>query len=168
MKDELRALPIFGWAFQGLMYVFLKRGQRGQDIEWIRRAMSYLERNGTAASLLIFPEGTDLSPRTLPASRDFARQNGLAVYRQVLHPRTAGFVEIMKAMRSQIDAVYDITMGHVSFAKDEKPQELSLLLGRFHPSTHMLVQRFDIKSMPTGDEELAQWCKDRKWMKKLI
>lgn len=164
MKEQLKGVPIFGWAFQMLMYVFLKRGDRAQDISWIRRVMSYLARSGTRASLLLFPEGTDWSPRTLADSIAWAQKNGKRAYQHVLHPRVGGFVETLRAMRSQMDAVYDVTLAFVYNCNDnDKPRESSLLTGRYPPQIHMFLRRTPIADVPMDETGLEKWCREREF-----
>ena len=60
LKEQLRSVPIFGWAMQIMMYIFLSR-KRDQDIPLIRRMLMYLLGCGCAPAIFLFPEGTDLS-----------------------------------------------------------------------------------------------------------
>ena len=60
LKDSLRSVPLFGWAMQITMYIFLSR-KREMDIPHIKRTLSYLLCTGATPSLFLFPEGTDLS-----------------------------------------------------------------------------------------------------------
>ena len=60
LKDSLRSVPLFGWAMQIMMYIFLSR-KREIDVPHIKRMFSYLLCTGATPSLLLFPEGTDLS-----------------------------------------------------------------------------------------------------------
>ena len=49
--------------------------------------------------ILLFPEGTDLTPRTKTRSDKFAQANGFELYEYVLHPRTTGFTFFVQQMR---------------------------------------------------------------------
>ena len=60
LKDSLRSVPLFGWAMQIMMYIFLSR-KREMDIPHIKRMLSYLLCTGATPTLFLFPEGTDLS-----------------------------------------------------------------------------------------------------------
>lgn len=94
-------MPIFGWAFQMLMYIFLVRDKH-TDIAWIRRIIGHFLRNDYPASIMLFPEGTDFCTKQRNASRVFAEERGLRVYNHVLHPRTAGFVEVTQMLGSKV------------------------------------------------------------------
>lgn len=60
LKESLRSVPIYGWAMQIMMYIFVSR-KREEDIPYLRKILSYLVCTGHSPSLLLFPEGTDLN-----------------------------------------------------------------------------------------------------------
>jgi Acyltransferase len=60
LKESLRSVPIYGWAMQIMMYIFVSR-KREEDIPYLRKILSYLICTGHSPSLLLFPEGTDLN-----------------------------------------------------------------------------------------------------------
>lgn len=49
--------------------------------------------------ILLFPEGTDLSPSNIVRSNKYADKNNLPNYKHVLHPKTTGFVFLVETMR---------------------------------------------------------------------
>jgi lysocardiolipin and lysophospholipid acyltransferase len=49
--------------------------------------------------LILFPEGTNLTPETRKKSNAFAAQNNLKPLNHLLHPRTTGFSYIANKMR---------------------------------------------------------------------
>lgn len=71
---------------QMLLFVFLARN-KSKDLRRVREISRYLVGLGVPTTLLIFPEGTDLSPSNHQKSLEFARKEGLAEYRYVLHPK---------------------------------------------------------------------------------
>ena len=162
LKEQLHNVPLLGWAWQLGMYVFLSRRDREADVAWLSKSMQHWKDGGVPGSWLIFPEGTTVSPVCLAENQEFARERGLQVYQHVLHPRTAGFVSMLQQGRSHLDAVYDLTTVYQYFSKGERPNELSYLKGRFPPAIHMHVKRFAVQDLPTDDDELAEWCKERK------
>lgn len=86
LKESLKGIPGFGWATQMLLFVFLKR-DKSKDLQRVREISDYLVCLNVPTTLLIFPEGTDLSPSNLLKSLLFARKEGLAEYQFVLHPK---------------------------------------------------------------------------------
>lgn len=47
----------------------------------------------------MFPEGTDRTAHTLSRSRDYAKKHGLKELKNVLYPRSAGFIHMVEEMR---------------------------------------------------------------------
>lgn len=86
LKESLKGIPGFGWATQMLLFVFLKR-DKSKDLQRVREISDYLVCLNVPTTLLIFPEGTDLSPSNLLKSLQFAKKEGLAEYQYVLHPK---------------------------------------------------------------------------------
>lgn len=76
---RLRCLQMF-------LFVFLARN-KSKDLQRMRAVSKYLVGLRVPTALLIFPEGTDLSPSNHQKSLDFARKEGLAEYQYVLHPK---------------------------------------------------------------------------------
>ena len=61
-------MPFFGWAMQSFLFIFIDRGSqnRDRDVGLIRRICSYLCVDRRAPNtLILFPEGTDLSDSNL-------------------------------------------------------------------------------------------------------
>lgn len=113
LKKSLKAVPGFGWAMQVAMYIFLAR-KWDVDQPWIKMMLDYFSILKYKAQILIFPEGTDLNPKSKSRSDSYAKKNGLQYYEYVLHPRTTGFVYVAQTMRKSgiIDAIYDVTVGY--------------------------------------------------------
>ena len=101
-------------------YIFLHR-KWSQDEAYMKRALCYLTDNHYPLQLLLFPEGTDLSPGNRKRDKDYAEKNGLCLYEYVLHPRSLGFVSCYEEMsRTQPVAVCDLTVGYIgSIAQNE-------------------------------------------------
>lgn len=68
------------------LFVFLARN-KAKDVRRVREISQYLVGLHVATTLLIFPEGTDLSPSNHQKSLQFAKKEGLAEYQYVLHPK---------------------------------------------------------------------------------
>ena len=69
-----------------LLFVFLARN-KAKDVRRVREISEYLVGLNAASTLLIFPEGTDLSPSNHEKSIQFAKKEGLAEYQYLLHPK---------------------------------------------------------------------------------
>ena len=169
LKEPLKHLPAFGWAMQFFLFLFLHR-------EWERDAArihtllrGYLRRFREPLSLLLFPEGTDLSPSNVAKSNAFAAKAGLVQYKYVLHPRTRGFVYCLEELRgadaagapAAIDAIYDVTLGYLDFAQGERPSEASLVKGRLPRECHVHLTRHALDSVPAESEAARRWVEQR-------
>ncbi|CAH0517551.1 unnamed protein product [Peronospora belbahrii] len=168
LKAPLRNIPIFGWAMQHFVFIFLER-RWAEDQMKLRKLLPYLTATEPKASYLLFPEGTDLSESNLEKSRSFADKNGLPPRQFSLYPRTRGWTFVFPLLRSQLTAVYDITMFYVDYAANERPSELSLLTGRVPRIICFYVERVDITTMREKSEnELEVWMEKRFERKELL
>jgi lysocardiolipin and lysophospholipid acyltransferase len=61
--------------------------------------VEYYAGMGRPYQLLMFPEGTDRTEYTMARSDDYAKREGLRPLRQLLQPRTAGFLHLVRKMR---------------------------------------------------------------------
>ncbi|CAM9267777.1 unnamed protein product, partial [Hapterophycus canaliculatus] len=159
LKESLKGIPGFGWATQMLLFVFLKR-DKAKDVQRVREISNYLVDLGLKTTLLIFPEGTDLSPSNHLKSLAFAKKAGLAEYQYVLHPKVRGFSECTQALRPGLDAVHDVSIAYHNYKDGGPPSENTMLAGCFPPEVHMHVTRYAIADLPADDEGLQQWCRE--------
>lgn len=146
LKDALRYVPIFGWAAQILMFIFLER-KKERDLPHIKRATSYLLHADKRVVMLIFPEGTDLSQKNLAKSREFSTENKLREYKQVLYPKPAGFLATVKPLRNQKLSIHDLTVAYKGYTTQKRPNEKDFLFGIFPSEVHILVRRHEIDSI---------------------
>ena len=91
-----------------------------EDRGRLARSLDYLVALGRRTQLLIFPEGTDLTPGSRERSDQYARSHGLPIYEHILHPKTTGFAYLVRHFQQadHLDAVYDLTIGY----PDQVPQ----------------------------------------------
>lgn len=97
-------------------------------------------------ALLVFPEGTDLSPQNVVKDAEYADKKKLRRYRYLLHPRTAGFAAAVRAFGTQLDAVYDVTVSYdnhpaIAASADPRPSESAPLYGLWPRAAHFHVER---------------------------
>eukprot|EP01104_Vermistella_antarctica_P017373 TRINITY_DN614_c1_g1_i1.p1 TRINITY_DN614_c1_g1~~TRINITY_DN614_c1_g1_i1.p1 ORF type:complete len:400 (-),score=71.08 TRINITY_DN614_c1_g1_i1:29-1228(-) len=176
LKDSLRNVPGFGWAMQCFCFLFISRAW-ATDESVMKDKIDYFGDLKFPIQLLIFPEGTDLSPSNVEKSHAFAEKTGLAKYDYVLHPRVKGFEHCVRCLRSTSDSIYDITIAYPDVVPEN---EACLLHGQLPKEIHFLVRRYDIRTMQrvkcvedvsASDAELpdasevSEWCKQR-WAEK--
>ena len=135
LKDSLRSAPFFGWAMQAFGFAFVSRRDRAGDLDVIQSSLA----GRTPLWALLFPEGTDLSESNVAKSQKHgATLKPPIKWSQVLVPRAAGFAAAVEAMGSP--AIYDLT---IAYDNDGRPDEPSMLAGRFPKRVVVRVDRFD-------------------------
>lgn len=111
--------------------------------------MSSLAGEGeSSGTILLFPEGTDLSDQNLERSHAHSEKEGLPKYMQVLHPRTAGFDTTWKAMKEVAKKaaknppwLVDITVAYLHHVPGELPSETKFFgKGECVKEVHMMLQ----------------------------
>ncbi len=80
VKKMLKYVPIVGWAWNFSDVAYLERNW-DKDQEAMTKSVTSLSHYPDPVWLLVFAEGTRLSPEKLEASREFARKRGLPVLR---------------------------------------------------------------------------------------
>jgi len=106
--------------------------------------------------LLLFPEGTRISPAKQAASADYCRSAGLPVLKHHLLPRTKGFSFVAEHVdRSRVRAVFDITL--VEEEKGFGQFSLSSILAGETTCGALLVRRIPIESLPKEQKASSAW-----------
>lgn len=171
-KEDLQRVPLLGWVLQPLRYLFLTRSWANDEV-YLKTMISGFRDRNEPGIILIFPEGTDLSPSNVEKSQKYARSVNLPVYNHVLNPRTTGTVAIKSYLGAEnVEEVIDLTLAYTYFAPGERPAEISVVNGRNASKMHVLVRRFrmdtntttmqDVKSVvPSEDGAMTQWILDR-------
>ncbi|CAN6577070.1 unnamed protein product [Malus baccata var. baccata] len=156
MKKSSKFLPVIGWSMWFSEYLFLERSW-AKDENTLKLGLQRLKDYPQPFWLALFVEGTRFTQAKLLAAQEYAASTGLPVPRNVLIPRTKGFVSAVSHMRSFVPAIYDVT---VAIPKaSPSPTMLRLFQGR--PSVvHVQIKRHLMKELPETDEAVAQWCKD--------
>ncbi|KAJ9565482.1 hypothetical protein OSB04_001448 [Centaurea solstitialis] len=156
MKKSSKFLPVIGWSMWFSEYLFLERSWV-KDENTLKYGLERLKDYPQPFWLALFVEGTRFTQAKLLAAQEYASSNGLPVPRNVLIPRTKGFVTSVSHMRSFVPAIYDMT---VAIPRNSTPPTM-LRLFKGQPSVvHVKVKRYLMKDLPKTDEAVAQWCKD--------
>ena len=155
VKDIIKYVPGAGWGMLFLDCPFVKRNWAA-DRESIARTFSRLVKGRVPVWLILFPEGTRITPEKLSKSHDYARDRGLEPHQHLLLPRTKGFAASVQGLRGHLDAVYDITIGYPAGV----PTLWQYCRGYVRVA-HLHVRRYPVGDMPAEDDELAKWLVDR-------
>jgi len=101
------------------------------------------------------------SERGKASSDKFAQKHNLPLYDYVLYPRVTGFIHSVNQLKGHVSSIID-----VSVAYDPIPgKRHSLLIGEFPNTIHFNFQKYQIKDLPTTDQELGKWL-TTKWEEK--
>jgi len=113
--------------------------------------------------LLIFPEGTDLSPDNLKKSHEFSSKQNIQKLDYVMWPRIKGTYTCIYELKPILDSIYDVTIAYPDYLPIN---EVDVFKGLHPKEVHFLIERFPIKNVPMDDEEsFGVWCKNR-WLAK--
>ncbi|XP_057982422.1 1-acyl-sn-glycerol-3-phosphate acyltransferase 2 isoform X1 [Malania oleifera] len=156
MKKSLKFLPVYGWSMWFSEYLFLERSW-AKDENTLKSGLQQLKDFPRPFWLALFVEGTRFTQAKLLAAQEYATSTGLPLPRNVLIPRTKGFVSAVSHMRTFVPAIYDST---VAIPRTEPaPTMLRLLKGQ--PSVvHVHIKRHLMKELPETEDAVAQWCRD--------
>jgi 1-acyl-sn-glycerol-3-phosphate acyltransferase len=120
--------------------------------------------------LMIFPEGTNLSPNTLPKSQTYAKKEDLPHPTHALLPRSTGLRFCLQTLRASVPWVYDCTLAYEGVPAGGFPQDYYTLRslyfeGRPPTGVHMHWRKFPTSDIPVDGDEFDAWLRER-WMEK--
>ena len=133
VKDILKYVPGVGWGMLFLDCIFLKRDWTA-DRSKIFGTFETLKAHRVPFWLVLFSEGTRLTPSKLARSQAYAREKKSKIPQHVMIPRTKGFVASVLGLGSSVDAVYDVTIGY------EGPSSFGLFLQGRAKKVHLHVR----------------------------
>jgi len=162
-KDSIKWIPGIGWGLWLLDFPFLSRNWTN-DVRTIDRTFQSLKDRRLPFWLVSHLEGTRLTESKVKQSQDFAKKKDLPVFKNVLLPRTKGFIATVSSLRKAdaVKVLYDITIMYEDGRKDPRIFNAAVRQGG-RVSLH--VKRYLISDLPTNEEELTQWLYDR-WREK--
>lgn len=156
MKKSSKFLPVIGWSMWFSEYLFLERSW-AKDENTLKFGLQRLRDFPHAFWLALFVEGTRFTQAKLLAAQEYASSMGLPAPRNVLIPRTKGFVTAVSHMRAFVPAVYDVTL---AIPKSSPPPTMLRLFKGQSSVVHVHIKRHLMKDLPETDDSVAQWCKD--------
>ncbi|XP_012265630.2 lysocardiolipin acyltransferase 1-like [Athalia rosae] len=159
LKDPIRHIPGPGWVMQINGFLYITR-HWDEDRGRLSGSLDYLVALGRRCQLLIFPEGTDLTPDSKKKSNNYASKHGLPKYDYTLHPKTTGFSYLVRHLHQAeyLDAVYDLTIAYPDYVPQS---EVDLVRGKLPKEVHFHVERIPATDVPKDDSMLRQWLENR-------
>ncbi|CAH8679499.1 unnamed protein product [Schistosoma rodhaini] len=173
LKDSLAKVPGAGWAMQCGSFIFLRR-RIATDQQRLQKIVEYLLKVKQSCQLLIFPEGTNLNSKSLERSDSYGEQNNLPYVRYTLHPRSTGFLHLVKLIGlDNLTEVYDVTVAYPDILPSP---EINLFYGHVPHEVHYHIRRFYLNDLldithdnrKLDDEindKLSKWLQNR-WLEK--
>lgn len=109
----MRKIPVLGHGMDFFSWIFLSRNWESDKVE-LERSLDRLSHSGKQQPmwLLLFPEGTNLSKRSLAISSKWAEKHGLPQSDLILLPRTRGLRVCLERLAGSVDWLYDCTMAY--------------------------------------------------------
>ncbi|KAF4381915.1 hypothetical protein F8388_000609 [Cannabis sativa] len=156
IKNEAKFLPIIGWSMWFCDYVFLERNW-AKDESILKSGFQRLEDFPMPFWLALFVEGTRFTQQKLAVAQHYATARGLPVPKNVLIPRTKGFVSAVSHMRSFVPAIYDCT---VAIPTNQSPPTLLRMFGGKPSVVKVQITRHLMHEIPETEDGMAQWCRD--------
>ncbi|KAI9558282.1 hypothetical protein GHT06_015035 [Daphnia sinensis] len=162
MKDTLQALPLYGHYFYQHGCIYVKRGDFKQ--KKMESALDYLKDPKIKSWTVIFPEGTCFAPNEydlIKKSNKAADDNGLKPLLNHLTPRYRGSFLALAKLRSNLDAIYDVTCVYSGSVNDKKeripaPELIDFLLGK-NSEMYIHVRRIPIEDVPEDEAQFKSW-----------
>ena len=158
-KKLYKYVPTVGWAWALNDFIFLERDWN-RDKKVIRQTIRELSSYPYSVWLLLFAEGTRLTPEKLLLSQKFAKENNLPVLKHHLIPRFKGFSELIRGMdTSKFIHIYDATVGLHS--SKSGPATISSILMGNQMVVDIFLRRFDRCDIPKTDEGAKYFLMNR-------
>ena len=164
-KWAVRKVPVFGWGMECLDCAFVKRNWT-RDQAQLSKSFKVLRDYPVPVWLHIFPEGGRFTDERQRAAAEFARENGMPEFKNVLYPRVRGFHLCAETLRESFDAVYDITLAWDRAPSFGQGFTGDVPYGRRNVYVH--VRRFDFEQIPEDEDATREWLIERFYYKERL
>lgn len=109
--------------------------------------------------IILYPEGTVPSKRTVAKSQKFCLENNLPRLTHVLLPRVRGLFLSLRKLRNTVEVVYDITTGYSGLKEGECGEDIftlknTFIFGAGPKQANFYIRSFKISEIPLGEETL--------------
>ena len=162
LKDSLKWVPVIGPAMQLFGFIFMARNWE-KDRPALEHRLKQLEKDAEWPMwLLIYPEGTNLSPTTIEKARAYAKRTNAPELQRCLLPKATGLRYCVENLKQTVDCIYDCTIayepiGTTIFAAQKYTLRSMFFEGKPPKKVHMHWRRFLIKDIPSEPKEFEQW-----------
>ena len=153
-KDAVKYIPGPGWGMFFLDCLYVKRNWLS-DRQKIDSTFKKFRTHKIPIWIVSFLEGTRITPEKLAHSQSFMKRRGLPITNNVMAPRTKGFIASVTSLRSELQAVYNLTLHYPSGI----PNLWQLFNGDCKEVT-IHVKRTAIEDIPEADSDLESWIQN--------
>ncbi|KAG9699255.1 acyltransferase-domain-containing protein, partial [Aureobasidium melanogenum] len=183
LKESLKYIPVIGPAMMFYNFIFMSR-KWAKDQPRLKHRLEKLSTRHTGpvlgrkdksgldpAWLLIFPEGTNLSPNTRNSSARWSEKTGIPDMKHQILPRSTGLHFCLEELKDSVDWLYDCTIAYEGVPRGSYGGKLYTLRsvyfqGRAPKSVNMHWRRFAVADIPLhSKEETEKWLLER-WREK--
>ncbi|KAL5606576.1 hypothetical protein BROUX41_002978 [Berkeleyomyces rouxiae] len=179
LKESLKKVPILGIGMQLYRFIFMSRKMAVDQPRMAYRLdklkESHVAPDGTEYMdpmwLLLFPEGTNISPNSRPRSQNWANKMGIKNPEHMLLPRSTGTYFCLKQLDHSVEYLYDCTVAYEGiprggYGEDYFTLQSTYFQGRPPRSVNFHWRRFRIADIPLETcEEFDCWLRER-WYEK--
>ncbi|CCH46296.1 putative membrane protein [Wickerhamomyces ciferrii] len=199
LKASLKKLPVLGYGMKNYGFIFLSRkwetdqktmGNQLASIDANARGKGSVSGNephknsetgketwpvgeeqhlSWPYSLIIFPEGTNMSANTRGKTQIYAEKVGRKPFNHLLLPRTTGLRYSLLKLRGTVDEVYDVTLAYSGLKASDYGQDIYkiekvFLQGKNPERVDFFIRSFKINEIPIGkeDETPEEYAKSQK------
>ena len=161
VKQVIKFFPVIGWSFYFNEFIFLARDWN-KDSKSLGRQLDTLAEYPHPLMLLLFCEGTRLTPEKYAASLEFAKERNIDHFKHHLVPRPKGFVycisHIKEKLLTSIPAIYNVQVAFSSSLNQEVEPNVSSLMYGQQLIGDVYLERIPIESIAQnepGDSDIA-------------
>lgn len=187
LKKALKYVPLLGFGMRNFKFIFLSRNWQ-KDEETLTNSLVSMDLNArckgpltnyktcysktnesiAAYNLIMFPEGTNLSPKTREKSDAYRQRAHLnhVQLRNLLLPHSKGLKFAVEKLALSLDAIYDVTIGYSPALKTEYvgtkfTLKKIFLMGVYPERVDFHIREFKVDEIPLQDDEVFfNWLLD--------
>lgn len=171
LKESLKHIPLIGWGMQYYGFIFLARNMATDKPRFEHRLQRLSESDDWPLWLLIFPEGTNYSPKSLKKSEAFSKKVDIPNTRNVLLPRANGLYFCVKNLKPSVKYIYDCTLAYDGVPQGDCGHDhfnlwSTYVKDRSTNVVHMHWRKFEVGKIPLANvEDFGKWLQAR-WVEK--
>lgn len=160
-KSVVKFFPIIGWWLWFNEYAFIHRDFK-RDEKILSKSIDNFVNDPNPLLILMFCEGTRITPEKYAASIEFAKSRGVDHFKHHLIPRPSGFTHCVSYMKKdpskRIASIYNVQVAVCESLEGQNAPTFHSLLGGLSVTGDVYLERIDIDSIEAeaGDHKSLQ------------